>query len=123
MVGKAKSNHKDEALDIFHSSEDALAHWGNTVDEAYGQLVTGVFSGTAMLNRMVQRKGLEVGLIVNRGLEQVHGMGRDNQSYLGYALEERLQLNTHRLDSPLVPLSLTPGVTERTDVQGEMSSR
>lgn len=50
VVGKAQSNPEDEALAIFHSLQDALAHWGNTVDEAYAQLVTGVFSGTAMLN-------------------------------------------------------------------------
>jgi len=31
-------------------------------------------------------------------------MGRACQSYLGYALEERLHLNTHRYDEPLVPL-------------------
>ncbi len=47
-------------------------------------------------------------------------MGRAIQSYLGYALEERIHLNTHRYDEPLVPLSRTRGVTERTDVQGDI---
>jgi hypothetical protein len=32
------------------------------VDEVYPQLVTCVYSGIAMLNRVVQRKGLDVGL-------------------------------------------------------------
>jgi N-methylhydantoinase A/oxoprolinase/acetone carboxylase beta subunit len=54
-----------------------------------------------MLNRVVQRKGLDVGLICNRGFEQIHSMGRAIQSYLGYALEERIYLNTHRYDKPL----------------------
>ena len=79
-----------------------------------------MYSGTAMLNRVVQRKGLDVGLMVNKGFEHVHSMGRAIQSYLGYALEERIHLNTHRYDEPLVPLSRTRGVTERTDVQGEV---
>src|ERR1700751_1892394 len=73
-----------------------------------------------MLNRVVQRKGLDVGLICNKGFEHIHSMGRAIQSYLGYALEERIHLNTHRYDEPLVPLSRTRGVTERTDVQGEI---
>jgi len=68
----------------------------------------------------VQRKGLDVGLMVNKGFEHVHSMGRAIQSYLGYALEERIHLNTHRYDQPLVPLARTRGVTERTDVQGEV---
>ena len=34
------------------------------------------YSGTAMLNRVVQRKGLDVGLMVNKGFEHVHSMGR-----------------------------------------------
>jgi acetone carboxylase beta subunit len=120
VVGKAQSNPADESLAILESSHDALAQWNREVDEVYPELVTCVYSGTAMLNRVVQRKGLDVGLICNRGFEQIHSMGRAIQSYLGYALEERIHLNTHRYDEPLVPLSRTRGVTERTDVQGEI---
>ncbi len=118
VVGKAQSNPEDESLAIYNSSEDALAHWGRNVDQIYPELVTCVYSGTAMLNRVVQRKGLDVGLICNKGFEQVHSMGRALQSYLGYALEDRIHLNTHRYDEPIVPLSRTRGVIERTDVQG-----
>ncbi len=120
VVGKAQSNPGDESLAIFNSSQDALAHWKREVDDVYPELLTCVYSGTAMLNRVVQRKGLDVGLMVNKGFEHVHSMGRAIQSYLGYALEERIHLNTHRYDEPLVPLSRTRGVTERTDVQGEV---
>lgn len=120
VVGKAQSNPEDESLAIFNSSQDALAHWQRDVDEVYPELVTCVYSGTAMLNRVVQRKGLDVGLLVNKGFEHIHLMGRAIQSYLGYALEERIHLNTHRYDEPLVPLSRTRGITERTDVQGEI---
>ena len=120
VVGKAQSNPGDESLAIFNSSQDALAHWQRDVDDVYPELLTCVYSGTAMLNRVVQRKGLDVGLMVNKGFEHVHSMGRAIQSYLGYALEERIHLNTHRYDQPLVPLARTRGVTERTDVQGEV---
>ncbi|AMG29574.1 hydantoinase/oxoprolinase family protein [Grimontia hollisae] len=120
VVGKAQSNPDDESLAIYNSSEDALAHWKRTVDDVYPELVTGVYSGTAMLNRVVQRKGLDVCLICNKGFEQTHSMGRAIQSYLGYALEDRIHLNTHKYDPPLVPLSRIRGVTERTDVQGNI---
>ena len=120
VVGKAQSNPQDESQAVLESSIDALAQWDRKVDEVYPELLTCVYSGTAMLNRVVQRKGLDVGLIVNRGMEDFHSMGRGAQSYLGYALEERIHLNTHRYDEPLVPLSRTRGVTERTDAQGEI---
>jgi acetone carboxylase beta subunit len=120
VVGKAQSNPADESVAIYNSSLDALEHWQRGVDDVYPELLTGVYSGTAMLNRVVQRKGLEVGLIVNKGFEHVHSMGRAIQCYLGYALEERIHLNTHRYDEPLVPLTRTRGVTERTDVQGQV---
>lgn len=120
VVGKSQSNPEDESHAVLESSVDALAQWDRKVDDVYPELLTCVYSGTAMLNRVVQRKGLDVGLIVNRGFEDFHSMGRAVQSYLGYALEDRIHLNTHRYDEPLVPLSRTRGVTERTDAQGEI---
>ena len=120
VVGKAQSNPVEESLAIFNSSEDAPAHWARGVDDVYPELATCVYSGTAMLNRVLSRKGLRVGLICNKGFEQIHSMGCALQSYLGYALEDRIHLNTHRYDEPLVPVSRTRGVTERTDVQGKV---
>ncbi|MDR3371888.1 hydantoinase/oxoprolinase family protein [Rhodoferax sp.] len=120
VVGKAQSNPGDESQAIYESSIDALSEWNRQVDDVFPELLTCVYSGTAMLNRVVQRKGLDVGLMCNRGFEDIHSMGRAIQSYLGYALEERIHLNCHRYDEPLVPLSRTRGVTERTDVQGQV---
>ncbi|EMG87434.1 hydantoinase/oxoprolinase [Helicobacter pylori GAM114Ai] len=120
VVGKAQSNPEDESLAIYNSSQDALLHWKSDVNKVYPELVTCVYSGTAMLNRVVQRRGMEVGLICNKGFEQMHSMGRALQSYLGYALEERLHINTHKYDDPLIPLNRIRGITERTDVKGQV---
>lgn len=119
VVGKAQSTPQDESIGLLHSSHDALALWELTIDDVFPQMDTCVYSGTAMLNRVVQRKGLKVGLIVNKGCEDFHRMGRAIQSYLGYAYEDRLHLNTHRYDAPLVPRDLTFGVAERTDLFGK----
>lgn len=117
VVGKAQSD-VDEPSAVMESSKDALAHWGLTVEEVFPQMVTCVFSGTAMLNRVVGRKGLRTGLIVSKGFEDFHRMGRAIQCYLGYAFEDRLHLNTHRYDEPLVHIHDTRGVTERVDSKG-----
>lgn len=118
VVGKAQSTPEDESLGLIASSEDGLANWGMSMADTLPQLQTGVYSGTAMLNRVVQRKGLKCGLILNRGMEDNHRMGRAVQSHLGYAYEDKIHLNTHKFDPPLVPRNLTRGVIERIDMMG-----
>lgn len=118
VVGKAQSTPQNEALGLIASSKEGLEHWGLSLDEALGHIQTGVYSGTAMLNRVVQRKGLRCGLIVNAGMEDFHRMGRAIQAYLGFAYEDRIHLNTHYYDEPLVPRQLTRGVMERIDMSG-----
>jgi acetone carboxylase beta subunit len=117
VVGKAQSD-ADEAQAVLTSSVDALANWGRTVEDTYPEMVTCVFSGTAMLNRVVGRKGLRTGLITSKGFEDFHRMGRAIQCYLGYAFEDRLHLNSHKYDESLVHIHDTRGVTERIDCKG-----
>jgi len=117
VVGKAQSD-ADEAQAVLTSSIDALANWGRTVEDTYPEMVTCVFSGTAMLNRVVGRKGLRTGLITSKGFEDFHRMGRAIQCYLGYAFEDRLHLNSHKYDESLVHIHDTRGVTERIDCKG-----
>jgi acetone carboxylase beta subunit len=120
VVGKAQSTPHDESIGLLNSAKDALSYWGTTVEEEFPKLLAGVYSGTAMLNRLVSRKGRKVGLIVNKGMEDFHRMGRAIQAYLGYSYSDRLHLNTHRYDPPLVPREWTRGVTERIDLFGNV---
>ncbi len=120
VVGKAQSTPDDESVGLLYSSEDALALWDIPLEEALPQLQTGVYSGTALLNRVVQRKGLRCGLIVNQGMEDFHRMGRAIQAYLGFAYEDRIHINTHYYDEPLVPRQRTRGVVERVDMFGNV---
>ncbi len=120
VVGKAQSTPQNEALGLIESSRDGLGQWELTLEEALPEIQTGVYSGTAMLNRVVQRKGLKCGLIVNAGMEDFHRMGRAIQAYLGFAYEDRIHLNTHYFDEPLVPRHLTRGVMERVDMFGDV---
>ncbi|GAA9306841.1 hypothetical protein HpHA243_12070 [Helicobacter pylori] len=66
---------------------------------------------------------MEVGLICNKGFEQMHSMGRALQSYLGYALEERLHINTHKYDDPLIPLKRIRGVKKEPMSRGKWLSQ
>ncbi len=119
VVGKAQTTPNDESEGIVASSRDALGQWDLELEAAFPNLANCVYSGTAMLNRIVQRQGAAVGLILNRGVEDFPPM-RAVQSFSGYSYEDRIHLNTHRYDPPLVPRKYTRGVTERVDAKGRV---
>jgi len=120
VVGKAQTTPDDEHIGLLNSSKDALEQWDTTVEKEFSNLSAGVYSGTAMLNRLVSRVGLRVGLVLNKGMEDMHRMGRGVQSHLGYSYSDRIHINTHEFDPPLVPRKWTVGVTERVDLFGNV---
>ena len=120
VVGKAQTTPNDEHIGLLNSAKDALDQWDRTIDGEFPNLLAGVYSGTAMLNRLVSRKGQRVGLVLNKGMEDMHRMGRGVQSYLGYSYSDRIHINTHHFDEPLVPRKWTVGVTERVDLFGNV---
>lgn len=119
VVGKAQTTPDDEAQGFLSSSRDALSYWDTTVEEAFPSLVTGIYSGTSMLNRLLERKGRKVGVIVSKGMEDYFRLERGVQSYLGYSYSDRLHVCTHQHNEPLVPRHLVRGVPERIDVFGD----
>ena len=54
-------------------------------------------------------------------MEDFLRMGRGVQTYLGYSYEDRLHLNTHKYEPPLIPIDLVRGVTERIDLFGNVA--
>lgn len=120
VVGKAQTTPLDEHIGLINSAKDALDQWDAEVEKEFPNLRAGVYSGTAMLNRLVSRAGRRVGLVVNKGMEDNHRMGRGLQSYLGYSYSDRIHINTHHFDPPLVPRKWTVGITERVDMFGNI---
>lgn len=120
VVGKAQTTPDEEHVGLMHSSKDALDQWETTVEAEFPHLLAGVYSGTAMLNRLVARVGKRVGLVLNKGMEDSHRMGRGVQSHLGYSYADRIHVNTHHFEKPLVPRKWTVGVTERVDMFGKV---
>ncbi|RST57169.1 hydantoinase/oxoprolinase family protein [Siminovitchia terrae] len=120
VVGKAQTTPMDEHIGLLNSAKDALGQWDAEVEQEFPNLRAGVYSGTAMLNRLVSRVGRRVGLVVNKGMEDNHRMGRGIQSYLGYSYSDRIHINTHHFDPPLVPRKWTVGITERVDMFGNV---
>jgi acetone carboxylase beta subunit len=119
VVGKAQTTPSDEAVGFMASTSDALGYWEMTPEQALPAIVSGIYSGTAMLNRLLERKGRRVGLIVTAGMEDGLRLERGIQTYLGYPYSDRLHVATHYHNEPLVPRDLIKGVRGRIDLFGD----
>src|SRR6185436_10029515 len=119
VVGKAQTTPDDESVGFMESAHDALAQWGSTPAESFGAIASGIYSGTAMLNRLLSRTGRRIGAIVSAGQEDYLELERGIQTFLGYSYADRLHLATHHHNPPLVPRERVMGVRGRIDVFGE----
>jgi acetone carboxylase, beta subunit len=119
VVGKAQTTPDDESVGFMASAEDALAQRGLTPAEAFPGIVSGIYSGTAMLNRLLARQGRRIGAIVSAGQEDYLQLERGIQTYLGYSYADRLHVATHFHNEPIVERELMKGVRGRIDVLGQ----
>jgi len=119
VVGKAQTTPEDESAGFMESAEDALNQWGSSPAESFPKIVSGIYSGTAMLNRLLSRTGRKIGAIVTAGQEDYLRLERGIQTYLGYSYADRLHLATHHHNEPVVPRELMKGVRGRIDVLGQ----
>jgi N-methylhydantoinase A/acetone carboxylase beta subunit len=119
VVGKAQTTPEDESLGFMRSAEDALGQWESTPAAEFPSIVSGIYSGTAMLNRLLSRKGRRIGAIVTAGQEDYLKFERGIQTYLGYSYADRLHIATHHHNDPIVPRERMKGVRGRIDVMGE----
>src|SRR5204862_8177161 len=118
VVGKAQTTPEDESIGFMESARDALEQWETMPEGAFGEVASGIYSGTAMLNRLLSRQGLEIGAIVTAGQEDYLKIERGIQTYLGYSYSDRLHIATHFHNSPIVERELVKGARGRIDVLG-----
>src|ERR1700742_3064378 len=118
VVGKAQTTPQDESIGLMNSADDAMRQWDSTPEEAFPRIQSAVFSGTAMLNRLLSRKGRRVGALVTAGQEDSLQMERGIQTYLGFSYADRLHIATHHHHDPLVPRDRVHGVRGRIDLFG-----
>lgn len=121
VVGKAQTTPQDESVGFAQSCVDALKQWDLTPEAVFPQVQTGIYSGTSMINRLLERKGQKLGVIVTAGQEDYFRLERGIQTYLGYSYQDRLKVVTHRHNEPLVPRRRMKGVRGRIDVFGTVA--
>ncbi len=121
VIGKAPTSPHDESIGYMESFWEALEYMG--IDKAQGRefgndIETAIYTGTSMLNTVINMNGYKTGILVTRGFEDIVSQGRGSQTFIGAQWSEitHMQYRKHRI--PLVPSQLARGVTERIDMFG-----
>lgn len=121
-VGKAQTTPDDESEGVIHSFDDALSYWDLPMDSGTAEIEKTVYSGTAMLNRLVEREGEgNIGLITNHGFEDTHRFGRGIQVWAGLSYSGRLHAREHEHPEPIIPRENIQGVRGRIDQKGDVA--
>ena len=123
VIGKAPTTRYDESVGFMESLEEALSYLRIGAKERpafFRDIETAIYTGTSMLNALINLDGLPTGLLVTRGFEDIIVQGRGSQSFIDCQWSEitHMQYRKHRV--PLVPRRLTRGVTERIDLFGQV---
>jgi len=124
VIGKAPTTPHDESLGYMESLEEALRYMNLDLardGREFGQNIeTAIYTGTSMLNALLNLSGLKTGLIVTRGFEDVVVQGRGSQTFIDYQWSEITHMQYRKHRQPLVPRKLTRGATERVDLFGNV---
>lgn len=118
-IGKAATTPKMESLGFLESAIEASDYRGISVQEMFKNVDVVLYTGTGMLNVLLSRTGRRLGLITNKGIEDMVLMGRGLQSWGDYSYADRLHAVTHQHPKPLVTRRNTLGVTGRIDHMGD----
>ncbi|MFI5396368.1 MAG: hydantoinase/oxoprolinase family protein [Candidatus Binatia bacterium] len=124
VIGKAPTTPYDESVGFMESLEEALRYMNMDMardgQKFCKNIETAIYTGTSMLNALINLSGLKTGLIITKGFEDMIVQGRGRETFIDYQWSEitHMQYRKHRV--PLVPRRLTFGVTERVDMFGQV---
>jgi len=120
VIGKAPTTPWDESEGFIESAQDAFEQWELDEKTAFSQFEVSVYAGTTMLNTLLTRTGRRIALVTSKGFEDILLMEQGRQVWSGYSHADRLHSATHVHNDPLVPRRRTRGVSERTDMFGDV---
>jgi len=122
VIGKAPTSPHDESIGYMESLEEALEAMGidpKLEGREFGRrMETAIYTGTSMLNTVINMNGYKTGLLTTKGFEDIIAQGRGSQTFIGAQWSEitHMQYRKHRI--PLVPRAQSRGATERIDMFG-----
>jgi N-methylhydantoinase A/oxoprolinase/acetone carboxylase beta subunit len=124
VIGKAPTTPHDESVGYMESFGEALTYWGLDLGkdgrDVCQQSETAIYTGTSMLNALINMSGVRTGFITNRGFEDMVIQGRGSQTFIGCDWSEIVHMQYRKHRQPLVKRRDCKGVTERVDLFGQV---
>jgi N-methylhydantoinase A len=119
-VAKSPSTPGDFSRGMFDVMAVAAGELGLETSDFLGQ-VSALFHGTTVAtNAMVERKGVDSGMLTTRGHRDVLSIMRGAGRTAGLSPEEYLQVSVADKPSPIVPRRLIGEIDERVDAKGQV---
>ncbi|MAG29948.1 MAG: hypothetical protein CL908_03525 [Deltaproteobacteria bacterium] len=121
VIGKAPTSPHDESIGFMESFWEALEYLGIPQENGrqFGKdAETVIYTGTSMLNTVINMSGYRTGILVTRGFEDLVSQGRGSQTFIGAQWSDITHMQWRKHRTPLVPSKLARGVTERIDMFG-----
>ena len=117
---KARTTPFDLSQGMSRAIDDAADHLGLSKDTLLSRAEILRYSTTLSMNKLIERKGPRLGLIMTEGFEDTVLVGRASQWSDGISF--KAQRNIAGADKPLpsIPTDLPVGVQERVDYRGSV---
>jgi N-methylhydantoinase A/oxoprolinase/acetone carboxylase beta subunit len=117
---KTRTTTYDLSVGMNEGIAEAASRLGIDVSTVLAETDIIRYSTTLAMNRLIERKGPKLGLLVTEGVEDTTLIGRGTQWADGIPL--KYQRNIARIDrpAPLIPKELIVGIKERIDSKGDV---
>ncbi|MGP0033455.1 MAG: hydantoinase/oxoprolinase family protein [Solirubrobacteraceae bacterium] len=117
---KARTTPFDLSQGMSRAIDDAAMHLGVSKEELLSRAEILRYSTTLAMNKLIERKGPRLGMIMTEGFEDTVLIGRASQWSDGIPFKAQRNIAGADKPAPIIPKHLTVGVKERVDYRGEV---
>lgn len=117
---KARTTPFDLSQGMSRAIDEAAVHLGLSKEELLSRAEILRYSTTLAMNKLIERKGPRLGMIMTEGFEDTVLIGRASQWSDGIPFKAQRNIAGADKPVPIIPKHLTVAVKERVDYRGEV---
>jgi N-methylhydantoinase A/oxoprolinase/acetone carboxylase beta subunit len=117
---KTRTTTYDLSVGMNETIDEAASRLGIAIEDLLGKAEIIRYSTTLAMNRLIERKGPKLGLLITEGFEDTTLIGRASQWADGVPLKYQRNIAGVDRPEPIIPKELIVGVRERVDSLGNI---
>lgn len=119
-TGKAETTSHDLSIGFLNAITSAAKEMGSESNDLIKDSTSIRYSTTFALNKLIERSGSKLGVLVTNGLEDIVFVGRGSQWTDGMTVHEQRNVSRSDKPEPIVPRNMVLGVRERINFKGKV---